>query len=419
MKMRYWAKLTVIFILLLFLTCPAFAEMQKAARVKFEGRKGWKLSNDKVEIIALEGGGHIVSAKLLGKNEPKINPFWIPHWKSMEPYEFKMDVHGKIYGKNMEGQLLSGIMGHNICLDFFGVPSKAEYEYGGITVHGEGPIVRWKLEKTWADDEEVGLTYSADLPKSMIHVERSLVLKKGEKVLRVEESVTNKGSFDRPFGWCQHVTMGAPFVERGVTLFDTPAMRSSTPPFDFSDTMRYKKDVEFRWPYAPGSHKETVIARVAADEEASSDYTTQLMDTNMEYGYFTAANPKKGLMMGYVWDREKFPWLDNWEENKGRTHKPWNGKEITRGMEFSTTPWTFTRRQTILQGEFFNTPTYKWIEAGETITTRYAAFFTAIPGDFRGTEMLRLNLNPDSISIERFNGEKIEIPCKEVRDTVE
>ena len=410
MKIQMLRIFLVLILLCVFLTSTVFAAMEKPKKVEFAGRKGFALQNDKLEIIVLTGGGHIVSAKLLGKDQPSVNPYWVPHWKSGEPQDFDAKKDGKVYGDNIEGQLLMGIMGHNLCLDFFGVPSDAEYKHGGITVHGEAPVQPWKVIKTWVNDNEVGITYGADLPKSMLHIERTVVLKKGEQVARIKEKLTNKGYFDRPFGWCQHVTLGAPFVEGGVTVFDIPAMRSAVAPFDFSKKMRYKKGAEFRWPYAPGSNGKMKQARVAADETASSDYTTSLMDTNLAYGYFAAANPKKGLLTGYVWDRKVFPWLDNWEENHARTHKPWNGKETTRGMEFSTTPWTFTRRGTVEQGKFFETPTYKWIEAGETITTQYLAFFKKIPSDFKGTEMLKLD--KEGIEIERLNGKKMMIKCE-------
>jgi len=404
------AKILLISIILCgFLTISVFAAMVEPEKVKFEGRKGWKIANDKLEVIVLEGGGHIVSAKLLEKGSPEINPYWIPHWKSMEPSDFKPEKHGHIYGDNHEGILLAGIMGHNICLDFFGVPSKAEFAKGGITVHGEGPIVDWKVTKKWANENEVGLAYGAELPKAQLHIERTVILKKGEPVFHVREKLTNRGHFDRPFGWCQHVTFGAPFVKGGVTLFDTPAMRSTVAPFKFHEKMRYKMGEEFRWPFVPGSDGKTKNWRIAASETVSSDFTVHLMDPNMKYAYFTAANPEKRLMVGYVWERKDFPWLANWEENHARTHKPWKGKGTTRGMEFSNTPLVFTRRSTVEQGELFDTPTYAWIEAGQTITTQYIAFLKKIPSDFRGTG--KLDLDNRGIKIWRFNGKAMTIPC--------
>lgn len=40
------------------------------------------------------------------------------------------------YGADAESRLLSGLHGHNLCLDLFGPPSKEE-EAVGMLVHGE------------------------------------------------------------------------------------------------------------------------------------------------------------------------------------------------------------------------------------------------------------------------------------------
>lgn len=395
---------------LFVMAMPALA-LDPPEETTFQNRIGWKIANDRLEIIVLRGGGHIVSAKLLDKNAPKVNPFWIPNWKSIDPADYDPDRHGHIYGDNHEGKLLSGIMGHNICLDFFGVPSKAEYKHGGITVHGEGPVVNWKLIEAKAERNTTTLVYGADLPKAKMHIERTITLRRGEQVARIRERLTNNGSFDRPFGWCQHVTFGAPFVEKGKTRFDIPAFRSMVAPFEFSKKMRYKMGAEFRWPYCPGIDQKIKDWRLAAHEKESSDFTTHLMDPNLSYGYFTAANPSRRLMVGYIWDRKVFPWLCNWEENHARKHIPWVGKEMTRGMEFSNTPLTYTRKKHVDMGEFMGAPTHAWIEAGDTIDTQYMAFFKVIPEDYRGTEMLKMTKN--TIEVTRDNGSRFVIKCRE------
>lgn len=395
------------FLLALLLFTPTLADLPKPEETTHVGRRAWALRNDRVEVKVLPGGGHIVSARLLGDG-PDMNPFWTPHWKSIEPNQYDPAQHGALYGDNFEGPLLASIMGHNLCLDFFGVPTEGEYEHGGITVHGEAPVTEWVVEDTWTNDEETGLRYTAELDKSALKVERVITLRAGESVFRVKESVTNMGAFDRPIGWNQHVTLGAPFVEEGVTLFDIPAYRSQVAPFDFSEKMRYEKGAEFRWPHAPGADGGEIAWRRAAAEPASSDFTAHQLDPNREHAYFTAANPKKGLMIGYIWATEDFPWVCNWEENHARTHTPWNGQETTRGMEFSTTPWTYERRQTIREGQVFDTDTYRFIDAGETLTVEYAGFLAPVAEDFRGTYDLRKRNG--ELVIERWSGETVRIP---------
>jgi len=40
-----------------------------------------------------------------------------------------------------------------------------------------------------------------------------------------EESGENLSRWDRPVGWCEHVTLGPPFLEKGVTVIDASLTR--------------------------------------------------------------------------------------------------------------------------------------------------------------------------------------------------
>jgi hypothetical protein len=56
-----------------------------------------------------------------------------------------------------------------------------------------------------------------------------------------------------------------------------------------------------------------------------------------------------------------------------RCDSPWNGRTMTRGMEFGVSPFPETRRQMIERGTLFDTPCYRWIEARGELTVRYHA----------------------------------------------
>ena len=60
-----------------------------------------------------------------------------------------------------------------------------------------------------------------------------------------------------------------------------------------------------------------------------------------------------------------------WEENRSRPASPWNGREITRGMEFGVSPFPETRRAMIERGHLFDTPTFRWIPARSQVTAEY------------------------------------------------
>jgi hypothetical protein len=78
-----------------------------------------------------------------------------------------------------------------------------------------------------------------------------------------------------------------------------------------------------------------------------------------------------------VWRRADFPWVGIWEEKYARNAPPWNGKTMTRGMEFGASPIPEPRRAMLDRGRMFGVPCYRWIPARSRITVHYAAFIGA------------------------------------------
>jgi hypothetical protein len=60
-----------------------------------------------------------------------------------------------------------------------------------------------------------------------------------------------------------------------------------------------------------------------------------------------------------------------WEENHSRVHAPWNGRELTRGMEFGVSPFPESRRSMVDRGRLFGVPTYRWIPAMSRVDVEY------------------------------------------------
>jgi hypothetical protein len=97
------------------------------------------------------------------------------------------------------------------------------------------------------------------------------------------------------------------------------------------------------------------------------------MDPAREDAFFLAYSPAARLVFGYVWKQSDFPWMGIWEENCSRVHAPWNGRTLTRGMEFGVSPMPETRRQMIARGSLFGTPAYRWLPAKSRIEVEYRA----------------------------------------------
>jgi hypothetical protein len=329
---------------------------------RYCGRRAAFIENDHLRVTVLEGGGHI--AEILDK-ETNVNPLWVPPWASIEPSSCDPEKHPE-YGTAADAKLLAGIMGHNLCLDMFGGPTDEELS-AGITPHGEGSVVRYEINETNGD-----LRMQTHLRLAEIHFERRLALSGRE--IRITESVESLCSFDRPIGWTQHVTLGPPFLERGVTQFQASAGRSKVFETEFGTAAYLKAGAEFEWPIAPRSGGGVADLRVFNDASVSSGYTAHLMNPFRDDAFFVAYSPTFRLAFGYVWKRHDFPWMGIWEENHSRTNPPWNGQTLTRGMEFGVSPMPESRREMVNRGRLFDVPTYRWLPAKSRIDVEYYAF---------------------------------------------
>jgi hypothetical protein len=331
-------------------------------RQAFRGRRAVTIENDAIRVTVLEGGGHIAEIR---DKATDVNPLWTPPWPSIEPEDFDHDTHPGYGAGPAESRLLSALMGHNLCLDFFGGPSPEE-EAAGLSAHGEGSISIYQIEH-----DASSLVMRARFPIAQLEMERRISLH--GPAVRIRESVENLTGIDRPVGWTQHVTLGPPFIERGVTEFRAPAARSKTFESAFGTADYLIAGAEFDWPIAPAIGGGYADLRRSSTASASSAYTAHLIDPEQNHGYFVAHSPRHQLAFGYIWNRSDFPWLGIWEENASRTSSPWNGAGLTRGMEFGVSPFPETRRQMIDRGRLFGVPTYRWIPARASVSVEYWA----------------------------------------------
>ena len=325
----------------------------------YRGRRAASIENDHLRITVLEEGGHI--AEVLDKGSG-INPLWTPPWPSIEHSAFSDAMH-EVYGSGVESSLLSGIMGHNLCLDIFGGPS-AEEAASGLPVHGEASAVRYQCRAAGSE-----LTMRAHLGHANLDVERRIDLY--DRAARVRESVHNPKGTDHAVGWTQHVTLGPPFLKKGETQFRASVGQSRVIEKPFGSADYLEPGAAFEWPHAPRIAGGTVDLQVFTALDVSNAYTVHLADPRQEHVFFVAFSPEARLAFGYVWRRRDFPWLGIWEENFSRSHAPWNGRTLTRGMEFGVSPFPESRREMIERGSMFGTPTYRWIPAGSRVSAEY------------------------------------------------
>ena len=324
------------------------------------GRRAVSIDNDKLRVTVLPEGGHI--AEVLDKRTG-INPLWSPPWDPIEPSAFDAAAHAELFGRGGDARLLAGIAGHNLCLDIFGGPSDDEAA-AGMTAHGEGSVAMYDITES-----DRSLCMRADFPLARIRFERRLELV--GRAVQVEERVESRCDVDRPIGWTQHVTLGPPFLERGVTEFRASATRSRTYEGQFGAADYLEAAASFDWPAAPRRDAGVVDLRRFTDRTASSAYTAHLVTADPTTAFFVAFSPHAALAFGYVWHPADFPWLGIWEENCSRSAAPWNGRTIARGMEFGVSPFPESRRAMVDRARLFDVPTFRWLPARRTLTARY------------------------------------------------
>jgi hypothetical protein len=326
----------------------------------YRGRRAATIENESIRVTVLVEGGHI--AEVLDK-QTGVNPLWTPPWLSIEPSAYDPTIHGDAHGAGADAKLLAGIMGHNVCLDIFGGPS-VEEAAAGLTAHGDAPVAPYEIS---ASDE--GLLLRARLPLAQMRFERLITLR--GRAVGVRERVDSLCGFDRPLAWTQHVTLGPPFLQKGCTTFRASATRSRVFESAFGAADYLQPGADFEWPHAPRADGGIADLRLFTSEPRSSAYTAHLMNASAQTASFVAFSPASNLAFGCVWKPSEFPWMGIWEENYSRMGPPWNGRTLTRGMEFGVSPFPETRRATVDRGRLFDTPTYRWLPANSYAEAAY------------------------------------------------
>lgn len=349
----------------------------------WQGRRGFKLGNGLVELIALTGGGHIAEFRFSETaGRPRVNPLWTPLWKGIDSYRYRTGKHSRQYGSIDEGKLLAGIAGHSLCLDYFGSPSVAEAALG-LSQHGEAPNSLWSPARRSLQRHQVTLGLSARLPAAGLQFQREITLRKNQPVAYFKETVYNERRYDHFFHWVQHVTLGPPFISRGESRVFLPGSRGITFPFEYNEHKSLlARGREFLWPNAPTRSGRLVNLERVLIRPGLGFVASVLVDPRRDWGYIAALNLEDHLLIGYCFRREDFPWVAVWEENRAIRAVPWRGRTEARGLEFGTTPIPSTRGDVFSRGNLYNTKTLACVPARHSKTIEYLAFLSEVPSKF-------------------------------------
>jgi hypothetical protein len=373
------------------LVCSAVLAQPPAPReTTFENSPAIALANDKLEITVTLTGASF--ARLALRDDPAApNPLWEPARMARELARTS-EFHGST--------------GHFICVDGFGA-SSSEEQAAGLPFHGEAHQQRYTVTRSLREGRAAVLTLEATLPIVQEKFTRTVRVVQGENVVYVESRLESLLGFDRPINWAEHATVGSPFLAPGDTVVDVSGVRSMLRPYDQArkgDTDRRLVSArESAWPLAPGLDGSSVDLRQTPLQPHFLDHFATLVDPSLKYGFVTALNTATHRLIGYLFRRSDFPWVQHWG------YYPPTGK-LARGLEFSTQPFDVSRREVLRTTPLFGAPVYRWLPAKSSIETRFLLFYTRVPAQMRKVDSVRLE-NGRLIIEDRAAHETITLPA--------
>lgn len=346
--------------------------------VSWKGRDATRLANGAMELVVLNGGGHLAEMKLMGTGYSSPNVLWEAPWVTRDPRSFSSQDRIPMDEPEEIRKFLAGFTGHALCLDLFGEPSLDEASWG-LSLHGEASVTHWRVT-TGNASQSAYCRWDVSLPVADLHFVRRIRLGNGESVAYIEEEVSNGRSHEHVCDWVQHVTFGAPLLCDGESTLEVSAERGITSALSYDGGSLLAADREFCWPYAPREATGSLAdLRRPFSVDGQGLIAAVRLNSERRVEYLLAVNWKLRLAVGYCFRQDDFPWMTIWEENHARQGAPWNGRTQARGMEFGTTPLPLGRKETTHRGSLFGAPTGCVIPANGKKAARYLTFLAVIP----------------------------------------
>jgi len=324
------------------------------------------LANRQIELTIAERGATLVNLVLLDDAE-KLSPLWNPAGPA--------------------GRASGGAAGHFICVDGFG-PGSAEERAAGLPGHGEAHLQLWQIDRPAKDGTTGVITFHTRLPLAQENLTRTLRLVDGENAIYVESALESEVGFDRPIAWAEHTTLGSPFLQSGVTVSSISGSRAQNRPYQGTGgngmNRRLASGQNFTWPLAPGLDGKLIDLTAPPPDAHYMDHAAILVDPALTLGWIATVNTAKHLVIGYIFKRKEFPWVQNWGSY------PATGN-FARGLELSTQPYDEPRREAVAKNGMFGAPTFRWLPAKSTIHSSFLLFYAHTPDGFGKVESVRLD----------------------------
>lgn len=282
--------------------------------------------------------------------------------------------------------------GHFLCFDRWGPPSEGE-QRKGFKHHGEVNDLEWEhLKDSEASEGYISASMRCILPMGKLQLTRKIQMAAQQPLVRVTEHVQNLNPFGRMYNIVQHVTLAPPFLDKD-TLFDNNSEKGFENKEDGS--LNQESPVLY-WPEVVHNSQKIDFRRFQNDWPRVSSF---VFNSNEEYGWVTASNPKKNLLIGYVWETKHYPWINFWRSMQ-------QGQPTAFGIEFGTTglhePFPVIAKKAVI----FNRNIFDYIDAGEVKEKSFISFLAKIPSNYQGVREINL-INKELIICEHKTENKI------------
>jgi hypothetical protein len=325
------------------------------------------LSNDRLELTILGTGGTF--AKLVMRDGEPLSPL--------------------------------AAMGHFLALDGFGASSEQE-QAAGMPFHGEASKKPMKVIASQNSGPVRSTEFEIALPLAQETLTRTVEMVDGENLAYVTSGLQSGLSIDRPISWAEHATLGPPFLERGETVVDMPALNCRVRPFKpggIPGRLAYGRD--FQWPMAPTTDNAQADLRLVPMDNFL-DLASCQMDPKRKLAFVTALNLEKRLLFGYVFRQADYPWVMSWMNYTGDAR-------AARGMEFSTQPFDVSHEETVAMSPLFGTPAFRWLSAKAKLETRFLMFYARVPEGFSRIDDVALE--GGNLTVVDRSGKRLKLPA--------
>jgi len=267
-------------------------------------------------------------------------------------------------------------MGHFLCFDRWGPASEAE-KANGFRHHGEVNTELWELlSAPRINNGRSTCSMMCKLPMANLQLTRKIELSADEPVFFVTEEIKNLNRNGRMFNIVQHVTIAPPFLDKS-TLFDNNTLQGFE---DLGDGSLNQDETILKWPQANHNGENVNFRQFEVPWPGVSSF---MFAQNDEYGWVTACNPGRNLMLGYIWKTEDYPWINFWRYMENKV-------PMAYGMEFGTTGLHEPFPVIAKKGKIFDRNIYAFIDANEVISKSFTAFLAKIPEDYKGVEKIEV-----------------------------